>query len=104
VTVATGDVLAVAKRNGPFDAIMLDVDNGPIALTDARNAGLYSLAGLRAFHGALKRRGYLSVWSAGYDERFDRRLREAGFSVTHHEERARAARSGARHVVWIARA
>jgi spermidine synthase len=81
-----------------FDAILLDVDNGPAGLTRAANDGLYGPEGLRAAHAALRPGGVLAVWSAGPDVKFTARLRQSGFGVDEVAVRA----GGARHVVWIA--
>jgi spermidine synthase len=103
VTVHQGDV-AELIRNRPraFDAILLDVDNGPQGLVREDNDGLYSAQGLSAAHTALRPGGVLAVWSTSADAAFTRRLRRIGFDV---EERvARAGRNGrgAKHVIWVA--
>lgn len=97
-----GDVLAMIREGaGAYDAILLDVDNGPDGLTRKANDALYDAAGLAAAKRALKPGGVLAVWSSGPDEAFGRRLRKGGFEVE--ENRVRAGRKrGARHVVWIA--
>jgi len=84
-----------------FDAILLDVDNGPEGLSRAANDSLYDLAGLSAAHAALHPGGVLAVWSSGPDAGFSRRLGRAGFEVEEVAVRANGAR-GARHVIWIA--
>lgn len=84
-----------------FDAILLDVDNGPEGLTQAANSDLYSLAGLRRAHGALRPAGVLAVWGSARDEGFSRRLKQAGFSVNVAPVRADGAR-GSRNFIWIA--
>jgi spermidine synthase len=100
VDLRIGDV-GEAMAAAAFDAILLDVDNGPDALARPANATLYSPAGLRAGHRSLRPGGVLAIWSAGPDERFTRRLREAGFTVA--VETARGGRGrGARHVIWLA--
>jgi spermidine synthase len=102
VRVEVDDVRRVMSRPGPpFDAILLDVDNGPQALSRAGNEALYSREGLHAAHRALRSGGILVVWSAGPDARFLRRLGEAGFQA---RERAVAARegSGSRHTLFVA--
>ncbi len=85
-----------------YDAILLDVDNGPDGLTRKTNDALYDLAGLRATRAALRVGGILAVWSASPDRHFTQRLRKAGFDVDEVTVRAHAARSGARHIIWIA--
>jgi spermidine synthase len=85
-----------------YDAILLDVDNGPAALTRKANDALYEPAGLAAAHAALRPGGVLGVWSSGPDPNFARRLRKAGFGVDEIVVRATGKGGGARHVIWIA--
>jgi len=85
-----------------FDAIVLDVDNGPAGLTRASNQWLYSKTGLSLAFRALRPGGAFAVWSAGPDKAFARRLRAAGFAVEEVTVRAHAGK-GARHVIWMAR-
>jgi spermidine synthase len=92
----------IRQERSAFDAILLDVDNGPAGLSRTANDGLYDVAGLRAAHAALRVGGVLAVWSSGPDAGFTRRLRKAGFEVEEVAVRANGARGGARHVVWIA--
>jgi spermidine synthase len=103
VAVHAGDVGALLRTAATaFDAILLDVDNGPAGLTRKGNDWLYGAAGLRAAHAALRPGGALAVWSAAPDRRFHARLRRAGFEVE--ELRVRAHRNrGARHIIWLAR-
>jgi spermidine synthase len=103
VRVVQADVTdAVARAETSFDAILLDVDNGPEAITLESNRRLYSPAGLRALHTALAPGGVLAVWSADDDPRFADRVERTGFSVATRFARARPGR-GARHVVFVAR-
>ena len=90
------------KEPGGFDAIVLDVDNGPEGLTRASNQWLYSKAGLSVVFRALRRGGALAIWSAGPNKAFARRLRAVGFMVEEVTVRAHAGK-GARHVIWMAR-
>jgi spermidine synthase len=85
-----------------YDAILLDVDNGPDGLSHDGNEALYSKAGLRAAYAALTPGGVLAIWSAGQDRGFTARLRQAGFEVEEKNVRANGARGGARHVIWLA--
>ena len=102
VSVEETDVADLIRdRRDAFDAILLDVDNGPQGLTRPSNDALYSSAGLSHAHAALRKRGVLAVWSVAPDEAFTRRLRGAGFQVEEHVARARGSK-GARHVIWIA--
>lgn len=86
-----------------YDAILLDVDNGPDGLVRPENGRIYSFAGLRAAKAALVPRGVLAVWSAGRDGAFTRRLEKAGFTVEEVEIRARPNGKGPRHTIWFAR-
>lgn len=105
VTICIDDVGAVIRRTGTaFDAILLDVDNGPDGLSRESNAGLYSPTGLTEARRALAPGGVLAVWSSGPDARFTTRLRKAGFGVSEQSVRARAAAGGARHTLWFATA
>jgi len=85
-----------------FDAIVLDVDNGPEGLVRAANEALYSAKGLQAARRALRPRGVLAVWSSGPNPKFSQRLREGGFDVEEIRIRANASGGGARHVIWLA--
>lgn len=102
VSVHLGDVVRViAGASAKFDAILLDVDNGPEGLSRAANDQLYDEAGLAAARRALKPHGILAVWSSSPDRAFTQRLRSAGFSVEEIAVRARPAK-GARHIIWLA--
>ena len=103
VTVIEDDVAAViAAGRATYDAILLDVDNGPDGLTRAGNDGLYSVSGLTAAKAALVRGGIFAVWSAGDDPAFTRRLNANGFSATVAKVRARSNGKGAQHSIWLA--
>jgi spermidine synthase len=86
-----------------FDAILLDVDNGPAAFTAAGNRSLYSDAGLAAARKALRPGGVLAVWSAWEDRKFEQRLRYGGFEVSVEHVRARLKQGGPRHTIFIGR-
>jgi spermidine synthase len=104
VTVQVEDVADTLRNSrGRFDAIVLDVDNGPRAFTTPGNSALYSDRGIAAAHAALKVNGVLAVWSAWADRRFEQRLRYGGFEVTVERMRARLKRGGPRHTVFIGR-
>lgn len=100
VRVAIGDVGA-AMTPGGFDAILLDVDNSPHALTRPGNASLYGPRGLARAFAALRPGGRLAVWSAAPAPAFERRLALAGFAVSTHGVPARGAHGGARHVIFV---
>ncbi|MFZ5697571.1 MAG: hypothetical protein ACOY9J_02420 [Pseudomonadota bacterium] len=96
------DVALVLKTEPEaFDAILLDVDNGPEGLTHKANDWLYSLAGLTTAFSALRAGGVLAVWSAGPDARFTERLRQSGFHAEELKVRAHG-NKGARHIIWLA--
>jgi len=103
VTVYQGDVARVLlDRPQAYDAILLDVDNGPEGLTRSENDWLYGIDGLNAAYAALRPRGVLAVWSAGPDRDFLQRLHKVGFEVDEVRVRAHGSK-GARHVIWFAR-
>jgi spermidine synthase len=85
-----------------FDAILLDVDNGPEALIRKANDALYDLKGLKAIRRALRPGGILAVWSSGPNASFSKRLRAADFDVNEVGVRATSKRSGAHHIIWFA--
>jgi spermidine synthase len=102
VRVETNDVAATLRScRNHFDAVMLDVDNGPAAFTASNNAALYDDAGISHAFRALKRDGVLAVWSAREDKTFEWRLCRAGFAVKVEKAGARA-RSGSRHTIYLA--
>ena len=102
VAIHEGDVgQMIRSAAGAYDAILLDVDNGPEGLSRSSNDSLYSAAGLAAARKALRPGGVLAVWSSGPDAGFTRRLRQAGFAVEEVGVRARGKR-GARHTIWLA--
>jgi spermidine synthase len=104
VRLQQGDVGArIAEARAAYDAILLDVDNGPSALAHAANAGLYGERGARACAAALRGGGALAVWSAGPDERYRQRLTAAGLAVAEEPVPARGAAGGVRHVVVVGR-
>ena len=103
VSVVEGDVAAaISAARSSYDAILLDVDNGPDGLTRAGNDGLYSEAGLAAAKAALVKGGILAVWSAGDDPAFTRRLAANGFVPNPTRTRARSNGKGAQHTIWLA--
>jgi spermidine synthase len=105
VRIAIGDVGNIIQSEaGGFDAILLDVDNGPDGLTRQSNETLYQNKGLNAVLKALRPGGFLGVWSQGDDDRFTRRLRQTCFDVEEIKVRADRAKRGARHTIWFAAA
>ena len=104
VNIVEEDVAAIiGARRGAFDAILLDVDNGPEGMVHAANDRLYAHAGLAAARNALRPGGVLAVWSAHPDDAFAQRLRKAGFAVKEERVRANKAKRGATHRIWLAR-
>ena len=103
VSIREADVTEVIRAHrSKFDAILLDVDNGPEGLTRKANDALYSSAGLKAAHSALRPGGVLAVWSSGPNPAFAKRLRGASFDVNEVNIRATGKGGGARHIIWIA--
>jgi spermidine synthase len=94
----------IAAGRGAYDAILLDVDNGPDGLVRQANDRLYTPAGLAAAKAALKPGGVLAVWSAAPDKVFAARLHKAGFTVEEATVRARSNGKGPRHTIWFAAA
>jgi spermidine synthase len=102
VSVHEGDVSGpIRTSHAAFDAILLDVDNGPNGLTRATNDWLYSIAGLRSALVALREGGVFGVWSVQPDPAFTRRLAQAGFEAEEEVVRARRTKGG-RHTLWTA--
>ena len=98
-----GDVAEVIRTaKSRYDAILLDVDNGPDGLSRTENGWLYQAQGLGAARTALKPGGVLAIWSAAPDRAFTKRLTEAGFRVEEVGVRARSNGKGPRHVIWFA--
>jgi spermidine synthase len=105
VDVVERDVVRViADGTNRYDAILLDVDNGPDGIVHPGNDRLYSMAGLAAAKAALRPGGILAIWSAAPDATFLRRLKDSGFSVEEVVVRARSNGKGPRHIIWFAEA
>lgn len=102
-SISVGDVGKLLRsEKAAFDAIMLDVDNGPEGLTRKENDWLYSSRGLETAQDALRPGGVLAFWSAGRDPAFTERLRRIGFTVEEHVVRAHRPGKGAKHMIWLA--
>jgi spermidine synthase len=97
-----GELIAAGRAT--YDAILLDVDNGPGGISRDANDGLYSAGGLAAARRALRPGGLLAVWSASQDRSFTARLQRAGFKVEEAPVRASGTGRGARHLIWLATA
>ena len=101
--VVGGDVVElIAASEARFDAILLDVDNGPKDFTQRGNSRLYTPAGLRAVQRALRPGGALAVWSVGGERSFERSLRAAGFEASTHQVAAHRGR-GTRYLIFVGR-
>jgi spermidine synthase len=103
IDIRVADVATIiGEVRAGYDAILLDVDNGPDGLTAAANDGLYGARGLAEALAALRSNGVLAVWSAYRDAAFRDRLARAGFAVEEKTVRAHRGKKGARHVIWLA--
>jgi spermidine synthase len=102
VKLVLADVATLIRAPGSrYDAILLDVDNGPEGMTQAANDGLYSPRGLAAARAALRPMGVLAVWSQGPDRAFAQRFAKAGFALEDKRVRAGGSHGGTRHVIWL---
>lgn len=98
-----GDVASLLRgARSEYDAVLLDVDNGPEGLAREKNDWLYSRAGLHSARLSLRENGVLAVWSAGEDDRFSARLRAAGFQIEVRRARRQRAARRSPHVIWLA--
>ena len=103
VAVEEEDVAKIIRqKRSAWDAILLDVDNGPKGLTRQANDYLYTRSGLKTFFLALRPGGILAIWSSGADEAFTRRLKQCGFQTKILSVRARKSGKGGKHTIWIA--
>lgn len=103
VTVEEGDVaLTISKRKSAWDAILLDVDNGPDGLVRKENDRLYGRSGLKTIYDALRPGGILAVWSSGPDAAFTRRLKQCRFQAETVTKRGRKRGKGGTHTIWLA--
>ena len=102
-TVSETDVaMLIHQGRSEYDAILLDVDNGPYGLSRPANNRLYDTQGLAAARHALKPGGVLAVWSSSADQAFTQRLRRAGYAVREAPVRSTGGRKGAHHMIWLA--
>lgn len=102
VRVEVDDVaMTLSSRAGQFDAVLLDVDNGPAPLTASNNAGLYDDRGIAIARAALKMNGVLAVWSAREDRKFEQRLRHGRFDIQVERVRGRLKNGGPRHTIFL---
>jgi len=104
VVVEEADIATVITANPrTFDAVLLDVDNGPAAFTTTGNRRLYGTQGLADIRRCLRPRGMLGVWSADPDQPFARRLTKAGFRVRTETVSARLNAKGPKHTIFVAK-
>lgn len=97
-----GDVAVILSSPlGPFDAALLDVDNGPAASMASSNERLYDSHGIAAAHAALKPNGVLAVWATREDRKFEQRLRHGGFDVQAQRVRGRLKSGGPHHTIFL---
>ena len=104
VRIEVGSVaVSIGSRHNHFDAVLLDVDNGPAAFTTPQNRMLYDDRGVAAIRTALKSGGVLAIWSARDDRKFEQRLRYGGFVVEVERVRGRLTKGGPYHAIFLAR-
>ena len=100
--VEIGDVAVIlSSALGPFDAALLDVDNGPAASMASSNERLYDTHGIAAAHAALKTNGVFAVWATREDRKFEQRLRDGGFHAEMHRVRGRLQKGGPHHTIFL---
>ena len=103
VTIRETDVVDLIRAaRADYDAILLDVDNGPNGIVRKANDRLYDVNGLAAAHKALTPGGVLAVWSSADDAKFTTRLRKSGFDVSENSVRAKGPQGRAQHFIWVA--
>jgi spermidine synthase len=103
VKVEVGNVaISIGSRHSHFDAVLLDVDNGPSAFTTPQNSTLYDDRGLAVIRAALKSGGVLAVWSSRDDRKFEQRLRHGRFVVQVERVRGRLTKGGPNHTIFLA--
>lgn len=100
--VHVGDVADLFKTKSNYDAILLDVDNGPEAFTHDDNGNLYAMDSLRSIHQSLKPKGVLAVWSAWYDPDFIKKLNKANFKNARFESVRAHKGKGSKHTIYLA--
>jgi spermidine synthase len=93
--------VTLSTCRGQFDAVLLDVDNGPAAFAGSNNSGLYDDSGIAAAFAALRMNGVLAVWSAREDRKFEQRLRHGRFAVQVEHVRGRLKKGGPRHTIFL---
>lgn len=98
-----GDIIPlIAQSSGQFDAILLDVDNGPSAVTDSGNQRLYSQAGIQACRRALRKSGSLAIWSSEPSKTFEQLLMKCGFHVRRYKGKAHKDGNSKPLYIWVA--
>ena len=103
VDLKTGDIFELISRSkSRFDAILLDVDNGPGVMTDSGNRRLYGHEGIRACRHALREQGCLAVWSAEPSKKFEQLLMRCSFHVRRYRVPAHKGSKSQSRFVWVA--
>ncbi len=104
VEIVDGDVGQLVRTSSPgrFDVVLLDVDNGPVAMVQDDNRALYSRSGIGRIAACLKPGGRAAIWSASRDDAFAGRLAECGFAVEAVPARTWAAARRAAHIIYVA--
>ncbi len=103
VDLKTGDIVDLISRSkNRFDAILLDIDNGPEAMSDSGNSRLYGYEGILACYRALRKHGCLAVWSAKPSKEFEHLLVSCGFHVRRYRVPAHKGKKSQSHFVWVA--
>lgn len=103
VDLKQGDVIQLISRSeSAFDAILLDVDNGPRAMVDSGNSRLYSREGILACRRALRDGGCLAVWSAEASKEFERLMMNCGLHVRRFRVPAYKGSKSQSRFVWVA--
>ena len=98
-----GDIIPlIAQSSGQFDAILLDVDNGPSAVTDSGNQRLYSQAGIQACRRALRKPGSLAIWSSEPSKAFEQLLMKCRFHVRRYKGKAHKDGNSKPLYIWVA--
>ena len=103
VDIEIGDIVELISRSrSSFDAILLDIDNGPNAMTDSGNQRLYGREGIQACHRALRDQGCLSLWSAEPSKKFEQILKGCNFHVRRFRASAYKGSKSRSRFVWVA--
>ncbi len=103
VDLKTGDIVElISHSKDRFDAILLDIDNDPSAMTDSSNRRLYYREGILACRRALRKQGCLAVWSAEPSKEFEQILMSCSFHVRRFRVPAYKGGKSQSRFVWVA--